>query len=138
MAHLSGEGEDHLAIAHQVVHRRLLADVRDVDVQPIGDAVDVEQVAAVVGDQRVDQQDVGAEIDERARQVAADEAESAGDHHLAAAIELPVVHGYARHGPDERRARNVDMSREPLNPSTNPVNAASVAPFPASQSAATA
>jgi hypothetical protein len=32
------------------------------------DAVDVEQVAAVVGDQRVDEQHVGAELDEpRAR-----------------------------------------------------------------------
>ena len=54
------------------------------------DAVDVEEVAAVVGDQRVDEQDVGAEVDELARQVAADEPEAAGDHHAAAAVELAV------------------------------------------------
>ena len=74
---------------------RLLADVGDVDAHAIGDAVDVEQVAAVVGDQRVDEQHVGAELDELAREVAADEAEAAGDHHAAAAVELAVV---ARHG----------------------------------------
>ena len=62
----------------------------------IGDAVDVEQVAAVVGDQRVDEQDVGAEVDQLARQVAADEAEAAGDHHGAAAVELAVVGGHGR------------------------------------------
>ena len=110
VAHLAREVEDDVAIAHEIVHRRLLADVGDVDVHAIGDAVDVEEVAAVVGDQRVDEQDVRAEIDERAREVAADEAEAAGDHHLAAAIELAVVHGYARRGPEERRARKVDMS----------------------------
>ena len=58
---------------------------------PILDAVDVEQVAAVVGDQRVDEQHVGAELDQLPREVAADEAEAAGDHHAAAAVELAVV-----------------------------------------------
>ena len=69
---------------------RLLADVGDVDADAVLDAVDVEQVAAVVGDQRIDEQDVGAERDQRAREVAADEAEAAGDHHAAAAVELEV------------------------------------------------
>ena len=75
---------------------RLLADVGDVDAHAVGDAVDVEQVAAVVGDQRVDEQHVGAELDELAREVAADEAEAAGDHHRAAAVELAVVDGHVR------------------------------------------
>ena len=98
VAHLAGEVEDDVAVAHEVVHRALLADVGDVDADAIGDAVDVEQVAAVVGDQRVDEQHVGAELDEPAREVAADEAEAAGDHHAAAAVELAVVggHGAAR------------------------------------------
>jgi hypothetical protein len=100
VAHLPGEAEDHVAVADQIVHRRLLTDVGDVDVDPIGDAVDVEQVAAVIGDQRVDQQHVGAEVDQHARQIAADEAETAGDHHGAAAVELAVVSGHpsTRHG----------------------------------------
>ena len=93
-----------VAVAHQVVHRALLADVGDVDAQAIVDAVDVEQIAAVVGDQRVDQQHVGAEIDQLTRQVAADEAEAAGDHHPPAAVELAVSHGHgARVGGGHRR-----------------------------------
>ena len=96
VADLAGEVEDDVAVAHQVVHRRLLADVGDVDAHAVGDAVDVEQVAAVVGDQRVDEQHVGAELDELAREVAADEAEAAGDHHAAAAVELAVVGAHAR------------------------------------------
>ena len=64
VAHLAGEIEDDLAVSHQVVHRALLADVGDVDPQPRLEAGDVEQIAAVVGDQRVDEQDVGAEVDE--------------------------------------------------------------------------
>ena len=74
VADLAGEVEDHLAVAHQVVHRARLAHVGDVHADAILDAGDVEQVAAVVGDQRVDQQHVGAERDQPVRQVAADEA----------------------------------------------------------------
>ena len=76
----------------------LLAHVGDVDTHAIGNAVDVEQVAAVVGDERVDQQHVGAERDELARQVAADEPEAAGDHHGPAAVELQMFHGHDRGG----------------------------------------
>jgi hypothetical protein len=87
---LPGEIEQHLAVADQVIHRALLTDVGDVDPQPRLDALDVRQVAAVVGDQGVDEEDVRTEIDERARDVAADEPKPAGDHHAAAAIPLAV------------------------------------------------
>ena len=70
-----------VAVPHQIVHRGLLADVGDVDPHSIRDPVDVEEVAAVVGNQRVDEQDVGAEIREPSCEVAADEPEAAGDHH---------------------------------------------------------
>ena len=80
-----------VAVAHQVVHRAVLADVRDVDAHAIVDAVDVEEIAAVVGDERVDEQDVGVELDEAPREVAADEAQAAGDHHSPAPVELAVV-----------------------------------------------
>ena len=96
VADLPGEIENDVAILHQVVHRRLLPDVRDVHANAIGDAVDVEQIAAVVGNQRVDEQDVGAERDELVGEIAADEAEAAGDHHAAAPIELSVGHGHVR------------------------------------------
>jgi hypothetical protein len=94
VADLAGEAEDHVAVANEIVHRRLLPDVGDVDLHALGDPVDVEKVAAVVGNQRVDQQHAGAEIDQRAREVAADEAEAAGDHHGAVAVERAVVGGH--------------------------------------------
>ena len=92
VADLAGEVEDHLAALHEVIHRAGLPHVGDVDRDAVFDAGDVEQVAAVVGDQRVDQQHVGAELDQAVREVAADEAEAAGDHHAAAAIEVVGGH----------------------------------------------
>ena len=65
----------------------------------VGDAVDVEEIRARSGDQRVHQQHVGAELDEAARDVAADEAEAAGDHHAAAAIELLIRRGHSTRCP---------------------------------------
>ena len=93
---LAGEVEDDLPVAHQIVHRALLPDVGDVDAHAVGDAVDVEQVAAVVGDQRVDEQHVGAERHQLPREVAADEPETAGDHHATAAVEGAVIHAHGR------------------------------------------
>src|SRR5581483_6557027 len=91
VAHLAGEVEDDGAILHEVVHRALLPDVGDVDLDAVRDAVDVEQVAAVRGNQRVDEKDVRAEIDEPAREVAADEPEAAGHHDPAPAVELEMA-----------------------------------------------
>ena len=98
VAHLSREVEDHVAVTDQIVHGRLLPHVRDVDAQAIGDAVDVEQIAAVIGNQRIDEQHVGAGLDQLAREVAPDEAEAAGDHDAPAAVELPVLGGHGRGG----------------------------------------
>ena len=86
-----GEIEDDLAIPHEIVHRALLAHVGDVDAQRASSPSMLNEVAAVVGDQRVDQQHVGAERHQLAGEVGADEAEAAGDHHAAAAIERVVV-----------------------------------------------
>ena len=83
---------------------RLLTDVGDVDADAILDAVDVEEIAAVVGNQRVDDQDARAERDELAREVAADEAEPAGDQHRAIAIEL-AIRGHGLRGFGRRRRR---------------------------------
>ena len=46
VAHLAGEIEDDLAVAHEVIHRAFLTDIRDVDPHSIGDAIDVEKVGA--------------------------------------------------------------------------------------------
>jgi hypothetical protein len=62
------------------------------------DVGDVEQIAAVVGNQRIDDQDLRAEIDELVREVAANEAEAAGDQHAAAGVERPVL----AHEPERR------------------------------------
>ena len=51
---------------------------------------EVEPVAAVLRDQGIDDQDVGAGRDQRAREVAADEAQAARDHHAPAAVEIEV------------------------------------------------
>src|SRR5262245_7502848 len=90
VADLPGEIENDGSVAHEVIHRALLADVCNVHANAIVDAVDVEQVAAVVGDQRVDEKDFCAKLDESSGEIAADEAEAAGDHHLPAVIELGV------------------------------------------------
>jgi hypothetical protein len=110
VADLAGEVEDHLAIAYQVVHRRVLPDVGDVDADLRLDAVDVEEVPAVVVDQRVDQQHIGAERRQLARQVAADEAEAAGHHDAATAIEVAVIVAHARGDPLPGRPLTGDAS----------------------------
>ena len=90
VAHLAREVEDDLAVPHEMIHRAFLADVRDVDAHPVGDAGDVEEIGARIRDERVHQEDIGAQLDEPHGDVAADEAEAAGDHHPAPAVILEV------------------------------------------------
>jgi hypothetical protein len=73
VADLAGQIEDHVAIADEMVHRRLLTDVGDVDADAVGDAVDVERIAAGVGQERIDEEHVGAERHQLVREVGADE-----------------------------------------------------------------
>ena len=56
-------------------------------VDAVLDAADVEQVAAVFGDERIDDQHPGTERGELMGEIAANESEPAGDHHLAVAVE---------------------------------------------------
>jgi len=56
-----------------------LADVGDVDADLVGNAVDVEQVAAIAGDHGVGERDVRSVGQQRDREIAADETEAAGD-----------------------------------------------------------
>ena len=88
VAHLAGEVEDHLAIPHEHVHDALVAHIGVVHPYRVFDAIDVERIAAVVGNQRVDDQDVGARGDELTGEVTADETETAGDHDGPVAVEV--------------------------------------------------
>ena len=101
VADLPGQVEDHLAVLHQRIHRRFVTNVRDVDVDVFLDAVEVEPVAAVLRVQGIDDQDVGAGRDQRAREIAADEPHAARDHHPPAAVVIEVGR---RHGRSPGRA----------------------------------
>ena len=96
VADLAGEVEDRVAILHQRSHRGLIADVGDVDPDRRHEPVQVEAIAAVLRVQRVDDQDVRAGLDQEPRQVAADEAHAAGDHHPPAAVELAQLRRHRR------------------------------------------
>ena len=74
VADLPGEVEDDLAIAHEIVHRARLTDVGDIDANAVLDACDVEEIAAVIGNERIDKESVGAERRKPVGKVAADEA----------------------------------------------------------------
>ena len=91
MAHLAGQVEQHLLAAHQVVHG-VAAHVGDVDADLVLVAGEVEEVAAVVGEQAVHGQHLRPEVGQGAAEVGADEPERAGDHDLPAAVEVEVVH----------------------------------------------
>ena len=90
VAHLTREVEDHVLSAHGRRHRRGVAHIGHFHAHAIGDAVDVEPVAAVVVDERIDDRDLRVECHELARQVAADESEPAGDEDPPSGVEGPV------------------------------------------------
>ena len=84
MAGLPGEIEKIILAGDEVVDAVRIAHVGDVDVKPVADVGDVERVAAVFGDEGIDERDVRAVAHEAAREVGTDEAESAGDKNLLA------------------------------------------------------
>jgi hypothetical protein len=84
VAGLADQIEDDVATADQVGKHVAIAQVGQVDRDALGDPLEVEPVAAVLRDQAVDDQDIGAESDQAAGQCRADEAKSAGNQHLAA------------------------------------------------------
>ena len=78
---LSGEVKEVALPANEVLEADRVAHVGDVDAHPIPDAVDVEEVAARAGEQRIDQRHPRAECDEAAGQGAADEAQAPRHQH---------------------------------------------------------
>ena len=87
---LAGEVEDQVLVLDQAADRPGVADVRVLDVDPVGDLADVERVAPVLRDQRVDDRHLGAAVDERRRQVRSDEPEPAGDDRAPARERIRV------------------------------------------------
>jgi hypothetical protein len=91
VAHLSGEIEDHLAVAHEGVQAGPVAQVDHVDPGPLLEAGHVVPVAAATRNQRIDDRDVGAEGDELVGEIAPDESEAAGDEHPPAPVLRSMV-----------------------------------------------
>ena len=79
MAHLSREVEDERLPAHEVIHAVLVAHVGNVDLEAVFQPGHVEQLAAVLGDERVDDGDARAQRDKPISHGAADEAQAARD-----------------------------------------------------------
>src|SRR5687768_2814817 len=77
VTYLSGEIEDDLSIADEMVHRAFLPHIGDVHANFVCDAVDVEEIRSGTGNERIHEQDVRAEIHETAGDVAADEPKAA-------------------------------------------------------------
>ena len=92
VAHLAGEVEDEVLVADEDLQRGAVAHVGDVDRHPVGDGLDVGEVAAELRDQGVQQRDVGPLLDQRDGQVAAQEPQAAGDQHAASAELFKRLH----------------------------------------------
>ena len=82
-------GRGVLQLANEVVDRRAVGEVREVDLEPVAQVADVVQRAARGrADERVHRR---AELDERVRQVRAHEAVGARDENGAAVVDVPEL-----------------------------------------------
>ena len=79
MRHLADQIEDEVASLDARFDRRGIAYVVDDQLDAVAHVVDVEAVAAVAGNHRVDHGDVGAIRDEASHDVRTDEAEATGN-----------------------------------------------------------
>ena len=86
-----GEIEQDVLARDQVLHSVGVPHVRDIHLEPGLDPVDVEEVPAVVRNERVDEEHLGPERKERAGEIASDEAESARDEDLLALVRRAVA-----------------------------------------------
>jgi hypothetical protein len=93
VARLAGEVEEDVLALHEVAKRVDVPHVRDVHRHAVLEPRDVGEVAAVLGDQGVHEQDPCAGLDELPRQRRPDEAEASRDQHPLAAERLVEVGG---------------------------------------------
>ena len=82
---MAREVKNIILAADEVFQTALVPDVAEVDRDAILDGLDVDQVPAVVVDHGVEQRHPRAQPDERDGEVAAEEAQPAGDQDLLAA-----------------------------------------------------
>jgi hypothetical protein len=88
------EVEQEILLLYQILHPIGVANVGDVDAELGLQAVDVEEIAPVIGNQGIDQKHFGAEVDEAMSEVASNEAETPGDECLLALEVLSVSLSY--------------------------------------------
>jgi hypothetical protein len=81
-----------IATLHEIVHRVLVAHIGDVDAHLVLDAGDVEQVAAVLGNERIHQRHARTQFNQSPREIRADKAESAGDETIGIVQTSERVH----------------------------------------------
>ena len=82
MTGLSRQVEQEILSGQMCAETVGIADVGNIDADPILQAVNIEAVAAVLGHEAVDQRDRGSQADEPPREVRADKAKSARDQDL--------------------------------------------------------
>lgn len=82
MASLAREVEEKVAPLDQRGHGILVAHIRRVQFDAIPDVVDIEQVAAILRNQAVNQHDLCAQVDETPGQRGTDESQTACDEDI--------------------------------------------------------
>jgi hypothetical protein len=104
VADLAGEVEDEVLAHDELPDLLVVAHVGVADRHAVGDVPNVVGVAAVLGDQRVDDQDLGAEVQQARGEVRADEAHTPRDQGFRALVFVERVgHQVRRRLPAWRR-----------------------------------
>ena len=91
MTHLSAQVKDVILTANQVINRHFIADVAIVDAHLIGNWLDIELIAAIVGDHGVKDRYSRSQRDQFDRQIGANKAHAACDQHRLI-FECFVIH----------------------------------------------
>ena len=98
MARLTREVEQYVLVAQERRETVRIAHVGDVHRHPVLQPGDVREVAAVLRDERVDEDDVRTRVGELTREVRAEEAQPTGDKHALAGERLSRHASRARGG----------------------------------------
>src|SRR6266404_1540319 len=94
MTGLAGEIEQELAVLDQLRHCSRVAHVRQIDSHAVANVVDVEKIAAIFGNQTINECDLRLETDEASGEGRSDESEPTGDQYVRSSESV----GIPRHG----------------------------------------
>ena len=97
MAGLRRQVEQKILASEQMRQGVSAADIGDVDTHPIAYIGNIGEIAAILGNHAVDEQNLGAEPDETPRDRRADEAQTAGDHRPGTGIGIEARIGLDPH-----------------------------------------